>query len=168
MDKKARIASSLVDFVALLVIGLTFIVFFALFKVSSDVKNTIQEKAFPEILGNEFLLTYLKTPVEYNGETVTMADYLSIAALDKTAVSLEKVAKYPVVKSVLDTYISQQGGCYSFDAQLGLATIFDFGGTDGKSTCNLQRKDTVEPFIIPLKNNQQLRVRLLVSPEKLK
>ncbi|HME87406.1 MAG TPA: hypothetical protein VKE88_03270, partial [Candidatus Nanoarchaeia archaeon] len=77
MNKKAGIESPIVDFVTLLVIGITLIVFYALFKISVDAKNQVQAETFPELYGDQFLLNYLKTPVQHEGDIITMADYLS-------------------------------------------------------------------------------------------
>ena len=161
MNKKA-IAGSLVDFVSLLVIGLTFLVFFVLFRISTDAKNHIQEEAFPELYGDQFLLNYLKTPVQHQGDVITMADYLSIAAQDSSDV--DELVKYPVVKSTLDAYLEKEGGCYFFSAQVDLRVLFEIRGDDGTSPCTVAQKYVLSPFPIPLNDGRQLRVRLLASP----
>jgi hypothetical protein len=83
MNKKGAISEAIDDFIAMGIFLIIIVAFFFFFKLAAQPKiNAIQETQFPEFVIEQDLLTFLKLSIEYNGNSMSVAQ--SLVILDNT------------------------------------------------------------------------------------
>ena len=83
-NKKAFIASGLMDFYAYMTFILVIIVFFVLFSLGKGEIHSIIKGESGHADTHALLVNYLSTPIEHNGKTITMSDLIILYAEDKS------------------------------------------------------------------------------------
>ncbi len=113
-NKKGLIPGAIVDFIGYLSFGVVLLVFFFLFKLplAHHTGGTVTQTDFTELHAQQFLLNYLRSTVEINGENITMADYIARAYDSKNKDVLRALENK--INADLGGYIKNRIiGCYA-------------------------------------------------------
>jgi len=170
-NRKGMIPSALVDFSGYLAFVVVIIVFLFLFKLPAAKTNIIKTIDFSELTEQQVLVNYLKTPTDFKGKTITMAEYITMMVGDKSVISSGKrVTKYPLIKERLDDYINGFNGCYVLEIKhppgvtiVELSTIVELRG--GTLRCASLSVLGFKPVQVPLQNGESLNIKLLVEQD---
>jgi hypothetical protein len=112
MDRRAAYSQPVVDAFSVFVIIALFLLFFALFSIFTNERKYTIKQHVSTVDGNIILFTYLRLPVDYHGENLTMAEVLQrVDFKEPTAAPYSFKGEVEKPTRVFLDYYVQSTGC---------------------------------------------------------
>jgi hypothetical protein len=162
MNRKGDVPESLVEFMGYMAFVIVLVVFFFLFKLSGESKAlNIKAEAFPEVTGQQFLLNYLRSPADYKGQKIMMAEYVASSYENGEKNQL----KEKLSRDLDVAFRDQLTGCRNIiisdsKSQFVTATSIVTQTTSIEAGQKVQECKVISSVVIPTRKGEVLRVEL--------